>query len=140
MIAFNRYKKNPCQPKARNALTSHNTPPIASTQPNARIEKVVAVCALPTHAAPRTISRMPNTRNQPQDFLTCSRPAMRKSEKLVIVLLLFLSRTAVIRFYRFGSTVELISAQERLRSVVGNVKRRSRLWVSYRAPDGHVFC
>src|SRR5208283_2872809 len=88
MMAFSRYKKNPGQLNAQTALTSHNTPLIARTHPNARIEKVVAVCDLTTHKAPRTVSKIPNTRNQPQDFLICSRPATKRSATVVIVLLL----------------------------------------------------
>src|SRR5258708_918187 len=113
MSAFNRYKKNPCQLRAQNAFMSHNTPLIARTQPSAKIEKVVVVCAFPTHTTPRTISTMPNTRNQPQDFLTCSRPAPKKSVAVVIVF--FLSCTAVLRFYRLGSTVESILTARKLR-------------------------
>jgi hypothetical protein len=61
MIAFSRYRKNPCQLKAENAFTSHNTPLMARTQPNARIEKVLpypeAVCQLENriHLGPRCI-------------------------------------------------------------------------------------
>src|SRR5258708_3738986 len=85
MSALSRYRKNPGQLNAKKEFTSQNTPLINRTQPNARIEKVVAVCDLPTHTAPRIISRMPRTRNQPQDFLTCSRLARKKSEIDVIV-------------------------------------------------------
>src|SRR5882757_7750320 len=88
MIALSIYKRNPCQLKARNALTSHNTPLIASTQPNATIEKVVAVVALATHRTPRIVSRMPKTKNQPQDFLISSIPAANKLETSAIVFLL----------------------------------------------------
>src|SRR5215470_11327231 len=124
MIAFNRYKKNPCQLKAQIAFTSQNTPLIARIQPNARIEKVVAVCALPTHAPPRNISRIPNTRNQPQDFLTCSRPATKKSETSVIVSLL--SRAAVNSVRQHGA---IISAHEHFRSILRNGKLCSRPWI-----------
>src|SRR5260221_12536086 len=80
---------------------SHNPRLIARTEPSARIEKVVAVCALPIHRTPRITSRMPNTKNQPQDFLTCSRPATKKSETAVIVFLLL--DTAVRQHGRIGS-------------------------------------
>src|SRR5271169_7111206 len=103
MMAFSRYRKNPCQLKAQTEFTSHNTPLIARTQPNARIEKVVAVCDLTTHTAPRTVNRMPNARNQPQDFLTCSRPATIKSETVVIAFLLLRTATYCVPFV--GSTV-----------------------------------
>src|SRR5208283_706104 len=66
---------------------NQNTLLIAKTQPNARIEKVVAVCALTTHTAPRIVNRIPNTRNQPHDFLTSSIPAINTSESFVIVML-----------------------------------------------------
>src|SRR5260370_15475312 len=126
--AFSRYKKNPCQLRAQIAFTSHTTALIASTQPSARMEKVVAACALPTHRTPRITSRMPNTKNQPQDFLTCSRPATKKSETVVIVFLL--SHTA-------GSAARLnrSSAQEHLGSVLGNGKRRSRLRIGVKFPE-----
>src|SRR5258706_15489220 len=88
MIAFSKYTKNPDQLKAKSELVSHTTPLMARTQPSTRSENVVAVCALPTHTTPRTTSRMPNVRNQPQDLRTCSRPAARKSETVVIFILL----------------------------------------------------
>jgi hypothetical protein len=67
---------------------------MARIQPNAMIEKVVAVCALPMHVAPITISRIPDTRNQPQDLLTSSMPAANKLEMLLIVFLLSLALCA----------------------------------------------
>src|SRR5271169_2694363 len=88
MIAFSRYTKNPPQVQVCKAPTNQTTPLIARIQPNARIENVVAVCALAMHVAPRAISTMPDTRNQPQDFLTSSMPASNKLEMLLIVLLL----------------------------------------------------
>src|SRR5271169_1854766 len=88
MIAFSRYTKNPPQVQVCKAPTNQTTPLIARIQPNARIENVVAVCALAMHVAPRAISTMPDTRNQPQDFLTSSMPASNKLEMLPIVLLL----------------------------------------------------
>src|SRR5271169_4698251 len=88
MIAFSRYTKNPPQVQVCKAPTSHTTPLIARIQPRARIENVVAVCALAMQAAPRAINTMPDTRNQPQDFLTSSMPASNKLEMLLIVLLL----------------------------------------------------
>src|SRR5271169_2774258 len=88
MIAFSRYTKNPPQVQVWKAPTSQTTPLIARIQPNAKIENVVAVCALAMQAAPRTISTMPDTRNQPQDFLISSRPASNKLEMVLIVLLL----------------------------------------------------
>src|SRR5215469_7792089 len=89
MIAFSRYTKNPPQVQVWKAPTSHTTPLIARIQPRARIEKVVAVCDLAIQAAPRTISTMPDTRNQPQDFRTSSMPASNTLARVVIVLLLF---------------------------------------------------
>src|SRR5258708_39004462 len=127
MSAFRRYKKNPCQLRAQIAFTSHNTPLIARTQPSARIEKVVAVCALPIHRTPRITSRMPNTKNQPQDFLTCSRPATKKSETAVIVFLLSHTAGSVARLNRF-------SVQEHLGNVLRNGKRRSRLRIGVEFP------
>src|SRR5215831_8377036 len=59
---------------------------MARTQPNARIENVVAVCDFAMQAAPRTISTMPNMRNQIQDFLISSIPAANWLEIVVIVL------------------------------------------------------
>src|SRR5579859_713066 len=90
MIALSRYKRNPYQVKARIAFTSQNMPLIARTQPRARIENFVALCAFTTHTAPRTASRMPHVKNHPQDLLTCSRPVAKKSERPVIILLLLL--------------------------------------------------
>src|SRR5579859_3569221 len=126
MIAFSRYKKNPCQLRAQNAFTSQNTPPIARTQPSARIENVVAVCALTIHIAPRAVSRTPNMRNQPQDFLTCSRPATRKSETSVIVVVLsciaLLSLSVAARLNRS-------LMQENLGSILRNRDRCCRFWI-----------
>ena len=68
---------------------SHKTPLIVSTQPSARIENVVAVCALAIQAAPSSINRSPNARNQPHDFRTSSMPAANKLEIPFVVLLLF---------------------------------------------------
>ena len=67
---------------------SQNTPLITRIQPNTRMEKVVAVCALTMQVAPRTINRTPMRRNQTQDFLTSAIPAANTSENFVIVLLL----------------------------------------------------
>src|SRR5215467_5686492 len=69
---------------------SHTTPLIMSTQPRARIEKVVAVWALPIQITPRTVKRMPQVRNHPQDFLTCSRLAAKTSLSVDIVFLLLI--------------------------------------------------
>src|SRR6516162_2040946 len=61
---------------------------MARIQPRARIEKVVAVCALAIQTAPRTISTIPDTRNQAQDFLISSIPASNKPETVLISFLL----------------------------------------------------
>src|SRR6266404_786094 len=113
MIAFSKYTKNPDQLKAKSELVSHTTPLIARTQPSTRIENVVAVCALPTHTTPRTTSRMPNVRNQPQDLRTCSRPAARKSETVVIFILLLCCGPP----NRLGSAIQSVSAHERFRRI-----------------------
>ncbi len=55
----------------------------------ARTEKVVAVWDLPTHTTPRITSAIPNKRNQPHDFLTCSRPAASTFITVVISFSLF---------------------------------------------------
>src|SRR5579864_8378294 len=130
MIALSKYKKTPCQVNAQNALTSQSTALMARTQPSARIEKVVAVCALPTQATPRIISRMPMARNQPQDFLTCSRPAETRSLIVDIGFLLILLRHCRHSVFT-GSAVRFSkrSVQEDLRRILGNNKRRTRLWV-----------
>src|SRR6516162_1118629 len=86
IMALSRYTKNPPQVQVCKAPTSHTTPLMASTQPKARIEKVVAVWDLTIQAAPNTISRMPANRNQAQDFLTSSMPASNKLDKVFMVL------------------------------------------------------
>src|SRR6516164_7952697 len=91
---------------------------MASTQPNARIENVVAVCDLAMQAAPRTISTMPNTRNQIQDFLISSMPAANRLEMAFIVRLLS-------NFTR----APVVSMHENFWCVLGNRHRRRRLGI-----------
>src|SRR6516162_6857864 len=67
-------------------------------------------------AAPRTISMMPITRNQPQDFLISSMPAANRLEMVFIVSLLS-------NFAR----VPIASVHENFRCVLRNRKRCSRL-------------
>src|SRR5262249_223168 len=67
---------------------SHAAALITRIHPSVTIERVVAVCASPTQSRPRIISRRPIARNQPQDFLTWSRPAATKSVIAVIGFLL----------------------------------------------------
>jgi hypothetical protein len=69
---------------------SQNTPLIIRIQPNTRMEKVVAVCALTMQVAPRTINRIPMRRNQTQDFLTWAISAANTSEIFDIAFLLLL--------------------------------------------------